>query len=408
MRKRYKASSLLHAVFACLLIALVCFGMLLLVSYNTLFQQQTLEKTQLQLTNNAAIEWQLSKVNLDQTETTQQSIFDDHIKTTIQTINWGFYKVIHAKTYYNQDTIHKSVLVGSMKTDNTALFVTDYDKIQSVAGKVKIIGDIAIPKARWNEKNMQGEKTEIHINGVTSPSKNKLPAINKKQQQLPKVFDYEVTLENLEENSVYVHSFDKETALLKVHNSHSLRGKKLKGNIIIEKSGTFLINKHMELEDVIIKADDVKIEAGFVGNIQVIAKNTVFIEDDVQLLYPSSIFIDKPNKLGTITIGENSVVMGSIILSGIPRKKASKSFIKIKKNAIIVGDLYCEGNLEITGKVYGSVYTNYLTTTIEKNTYKNMLMNVEINRSKLPKQFAGIPLMKTGTKKSTYEVIKEL
>lgn len=409
MLKQLKASSLLHAVFVCLLIALVCFGMLLLASYTSLFQQNALEKTQLQLTNDAALTWQLSKDIFSEEEAQPISIFNDEVQTHIKTLNWGFYNIVSAKTYHHQDTIQKAVLVGKVATDNTALYITDYDKIQSVAGNVTIVGDVNVPKARFEEKNMQGEKTVIRINGITMNSQDKLPEIKELTSKNPTIYDTEFSIANLSNQTVYVHSFDKKTALLKIQDTRILVGKKLKGNIIIEKSGMFIITKNMELEDVIVKADEVKIERGFTGNLQIIAKNTVYIEQEVQLNYPSSILIENPKDAATITIDKNSVVMGGIVLQNSNRKTAEKSLITIEKDAFIIGTIYCNGTLELQGKIYGSVYTDRWMTRVENAEYKNLLMNVEIDRSKLPETFVGISLFDSKTEKQTaYEVIKEL
>jgi hypothetical protein len=409
MLKQLKASSLLHAVFVCLLIALVCFGMLLLASYNSLFQHRTLEKAQLQLTNDAVLEWQLSKDILTQEETHPISVFNDDIQTSTKILDWGFYKIISAKTYYNQDTISKSILVGKITTDKTALFVTDYDKILSIAGKVTIVGDVKVPKARFEEKNMQGEKMSIRINGITTASQGKLPTLKKINSKFTNTFNNELSPENISNKDFYIHPFDKETAVLKIQNNHFLAGKKLKGNIIIEKYGTLVITKNMVLEDVIVKADEVKIESGFIGNLQIIAKNAVYIEENVQLSYPSSILIEASKNAANITIKKNSIVMGGIILTNATKKNAGKCLIKIDEEALIVGDIYCNGTLELHGKVYGSVYTDRLMTQLENAEYKNLLMNAEIDRSKLPDAFVGISLFGRKTeKKITYEVIKEL
>ncbi|MBC8756040.1 hypothetical protein H2O64_15285 [Kordia sp. YSTF-M3] len=409
MLKQLKASSLLHAVFACLLIALVCFGMLLLASYTSLFQHRALEKTQLQLTNDSALEWQLSKDIFNQEEVQSISVFNDDIETRTKTLDWGFYKIINTKTYHNQDTIRKSVLVGEITSDKTALYITDYDKIQSVAGSVKVIGAMSIPKARFNEKNMQGETTAIYINGITTPSEDKLPNLKDRNLKFSNSYDDEFSIDNISNKILYIHSFDKKTALLKIPDNRFLIGKKLKGNIIIEKLGTLVITKNMELEDVIIKADEIKIESGFTGNLQIIAKNTVYIEEGVQLKYPSSILIEKPKDAATITIEKNSVIMGGIVLQNSNRKTTEKSLIKIEEEALIVGVVYCAGTLELHGKIYGSVYTDRLMTHVENAEYKNLLMNVEIDRSKLPETFVGISLFDSKTEKKTaYEVVKEL
>ncbi|MFK7748479.1 MAG: hypothetical protein AB8B65_08820, partial [Kordia sp.] len=110
MQKKLKASSLLQAVFVCLLIGALCFGMLLMSSYNSLFQKRTLQKTQLQLTNDSAIQLMLSNISKIKDGAIKTNIFSDHIHTDSKVSDWGFYKVLCTKTYHKTDTIQKSIL----------------------------------------------------------------------------------------------------------------------------------------------------------------------------------------------------------------------------------------------------------------------------------------------------------
>ena len=133
--QKLNASSLLHAVFVCFLIATLCFGMILLSSYNTLFQKRTLQKTQLQLTNDAAVQLLLTDTTHVENGSVQTSIFSDHIQTDTNIFNWGFYKVASVKTYFKKDTIQKNMLIGKAVKPTTALFVTNYDKIVNNKGE---------------------------------------------------------------------------------------------------------------------------------------------------------------------------------------------------------------------------------------------------------------------------------
>lgn len=407
MWSKLKASSLLHVVFVCLLIALLCFGMILLSGYSSLFQKRNVQKIQLQLTNDAAVLSSLSKVEAIQKNPIKSSLFDDSSISVVNIRNWGFYKILTSKTIHAKDTVFKSILIGKKTTDKTALYVTDYDKELNVAGTVKIKGNIIVPKGITKDKNIIGEQTNIKINGITKPSSGKLPTLRK----LPESEFLEelemVDLQTILEKQNYIHPFNKKTQLLKVSNSSFLQNKQLKGNIIIDCKGTFVIKDNMMLEDVIVKANTVTIESGFIGNIQIIAKKSVVLEDDVQLAYPSSILIEKPKDSSKVIIGKNSKLIGGIVLQNTNYKTAAKAKILINEDATVIGAIYCYGSLDLKGKVYGNVYTDRLITKTKETSYSNVLMNTEIDISKLPVNFIGIPLFEESlTKKQAYEIIK--
>jgi cytoskeletal protein CcmA (bactofilin family) len=407
MPKKLKASSLMHAVFVCFLIAAVCFGMLMLSSYTTLFQKRTVQVKQLQLTNDAAIQLAVSKIPTLENGSTTTSVFDDHILTNTKIMDWGFYKVICAKTYFKQDTIQRTILLGKATKSNTALYVTNYDKIVNVAGNVSITGNIKVPKGILDKKNMKGEQTNISIQGTQEKSENLLPRLRKLNTDMIPNSATELSVTSLEKEKVYVNSFDQNTQVLNTNSLSFLAGKKLKGNIMIQSNGILVLKANMQLEDIIIKAKKVIVEKGFRGNVQIIAENGVTVAAKVQLLYPSSILIQQPKNAANVTIGKESVLMGGIVMTNSDHRTALKSMVAIDENSTIVGDIYCHGALELKGNVYGSVYADRLLTKTDESSYANLLMNATIDLSKLPENFIGIPLFED-KKVIRYETVKEL
>ena len=404
--QKLKASSLLQAVFVCFLIATLCFGIILLSSYNSLFQKRILQKTQLQLTNDSAIALLLSNIK---NESSQTSIFSNHINTNTNIKDWGFYKILSAKTYDKKDTIRKSILVGKTIKPTTALYVTNYDKIVNVAGTVTITGDVFVPKGLLEKRNLFGEQTTITIQGAQKEAENQLPKLRAIHTNFIPEFAANISVEQLEKEAIYVRSFDKETQVCHTNNLSFLEGKIVKGNIIFQSNGTLILNKHMQLEDVIINAKNVVIQSGFRGTVQIVASSSVVLEDNVQLAYPSSILVQHPTNVASVTIGKESVVIGGIIVNNATRTSALESLVAIGENALIVGAVYCYGTLELKGKVYGSVFADRLLTKTKETSYANLLMDTEIDVSKLPENFVGIPLFEsTNEDKNIYETVKEL
>ncbi len=409
MLKTLKASSLLQAVFVCLLIATLCFGMILLSSYNSLFQKKALQKTQLQLTNDSALQLILSKIPEIENGSIKTNVFADHITTNTKIYDWGFYKVACAKTYHKRDTVQKSILIGEAIKPTTALYVSNYDKILNVAGNINITGTIHVPKGMLEKRNMYGERTNVTIKGIQKTSEDRLPRLRKININIIPESASMLTIEAIGKENTYVRTFDKSTQVITTNELSFLEGKTIKGNIIFKSNGTLTLKRSMKLEDVIIKAKKVVVEEGFSGNVQIIASTAVIIEDHVQLKYPSSILIQQPKDSAKVVIGKESVLIGGIILNNSNHKTALKSKVSIDNKATVVGTIYCYGALELKGNVYGSVYADRLYTKTNEATYTNLLMDTEIDTSKLPENFIGIPLFDTDKRHATiYETVKEL
>lgn len=64
--------------------------------------------------------------------------------------------------------------------------------------------------------------------------------------------------------------------------------------------------------------------------------------------------------------------------------------VYIDKNASVIGELYCEGNLELKGNIAGTVYTHLFVARERGTTYINHLYDGTINCSQLNKMFAGL------------------
>src|SRR5690606_12628712 len=87
-------------------------------------------------------------------------------------------------------------------------------------------------------------------------------------------------------DSLYINSFH--NVIEPLHTtSQDLKSKSIKGNYIFISKDTINIDKSSYLEDVILVAPVIRIEDGFVGNLQAFASKTIEIGSNVMLNYPS-------------------------------------------------------------------------------------------------------------------------
>ena len=145
----------------------------------------------------------------------------------------------------------------------------------------------------------------------------------------------------------------------------------------------------------------------------------IHVNENCHLAYPSALVLLNKQQQNTnsnnkdkvlIQIDANSSVKG-VVLFEQESLKTSINFtpqIKISKNSIVTGDVYCNKNLELLGTVYGSVYTSSFITLQFGSTYTNHIYHGVINSDKLPKQFCGLSFKNPKLKSCKMGLLKRL
>ncbi|GGD07680.1 hypothetical protein GCM10011368_07040 [Hyunsoonleella pacifica] len=335
-------------------------------------------------------------------------VFDDNLPSHIQKKHWGFYNIIVCKTGFRNDTVSKIALVGEKdySQNKLALYVTDYDKPLKLSGNTKILGQIKVPNAKTETAYINGQKgNNIKLKGKQLKSLDKLPKIEKNiivdvSQLQP------ISLQHFDKNAIVVNGFDAPTKVIGSAENIAFNNITCKGNVILSAKHKITISNTAHLEDVIISAPFVHITNGFRGNIQIIARDSVKIDENVQLQYPSSIYIKNDAK-ATVRLGKNSTIAGGIVIDGNTFRGSTDHYLHIEENATVIGTIYCFGSTELKGSVIGSVYTDKFYLKTETSTYENVVLNGVINRDSLPENFIDIPLFNSNTDKRRYAVIKK-
>jgi hypothetical protein len=140
--------------------------------------------------------------------------------------------------------------------------------------------------------------------------------------------------------------------------------------------------------------------------IQVISKAGITIEGAI-LLYPAAVVSYDKNvrKEGSKIEIRNSVINGSVVMINTsPDEISGGGLISIDEYSKVHGFIYSTENTEIRGKITGCVYTYSTRYYYEPTLYINWLVNAQINRNALDKQFLfPVGIIETGS----YGVVRE-
>lgn len=405
-----KASAMAYAIFIFVIIGISCYSFVLLGSVSQLHHTILTTQRELIRTNTLAEKYylaQLSNNNIKNSSSTQD-VLNNGMMSQYKVTSWGAFKILKTTTHFKQDTTTRLTMVGQHHNYNTALYLTNYDKPLRLAGKASIRGHVAVPNGilKTGYINDQAFKKVNFKSGKITTSKPRLPKCNTHFNSNT-VNNSIVILDTLE-TPVLHHPFSKETVVLST-TQKQLYKVHLKGNIKLRATDSLYINGNCELEDIIIEAPKVVFGKGFKGTVQVFAKEHVSLNKNVTLLYPSCIYIKNANAAKTIvTLNENSKLIGGLVINDEEYVGNTLRLITVEKDAEIIGNVYCNGSLDLKGKITGSVFVDrfYLKTTA--GIYENYIKDGQINALELPKIFVGVPLFNSTSTNTNYETIKYL
>jgi hypothetical protein len=307
---------------------------------------------------------------------------------SIRKYTWGLMDVISVQAKHRGQRRNKTALLGYRPADSlkTALYLSNSESALHISGETRIKGNVFLPEAGVKRAYIAGASYfgDSLIYGKQFLSEKNLPlSIDAKGwdalEQLP--------VNEIPELEVIENSFADSTMILTDFAEIYLEEITLKGNILISSDTLVEIHPTAVLEDVIVKAPVIRVKKGTNISAQLLAADTLIIEEDCVLHYPSVIAV-RSEKRGFITIAGNSKVYGDLWYKSSEDPGKTSIDVNIDKEASLTGRLMTEqGNLQLRGKVTGEVYAEDFILHHPVGIYKNHLLSVQIDRRALWKPY---------------------
>ena len=405
-----KASALFYAIVVALIIALIS-SSLILFSYFNRLQFQSLQLQEKVLLN-ASSGINLMLANGPSFPLNKKHLIDLYGDETDSLLlwkkQWGAFEIAVSKAFFKEHESIKVAQVGANIHDDPqiALYLTDLDKPLSLCGKTMIKGICYLPKAGVKRAYIEGQSFigDHLINGEVKESAPSLPEANKELLEsnlgyFSKQFEENDSIIFIEEQEVkdsVVHSFMQPTLLLYSDSKIILKKKYYLGNLRIVSSHSVYISADSHLKDVLIYAPHVEIEGGFSGNVQVFATDSIRIGKKCFLDYPSVIALVRTNKSPdnmTLIVDEETTLSGVLLGYQESINNKMQLIMTIGKDAVIKGQVYAKGYVELKGRIFGSLTCHKFILSTPSSVYENHLLNATIDYSGLSPYFAGVSLV---------------
>ncbi|MDP1803214.1 MAG: hypothetical protein Q8L81_17765 [Bacteroidota bacterium] len=413
---KLKGGALYISLIICIVIGVTLSVFILIANFNqrTVAAQLLLTQLQFNLTTGLSIA-QSSNFAYSNNNNIWQQINEDSIK--IKKIQWGAFESITVETKNRRQHLEQSGLYGIQASKDSALIIKEKTRPLGITGKLKFNGYCYLSKFGFKPAYIAGES--FSGDGQLSYFSRTAP------YEIPRVKDdlinglknciarFEPNTDSLisELPPILTNSFSSKTSILQC-GSLNLSNYQLSGNIKIVGTNRIIIEKNNVLNNILVVANKVLIKKGFIGTIHIIASDSIILEEDCVLDYPSSLTVlnqnaKSPNMKG-IFLSKNCKVNGSVIAVNDDKiiiPNASKVMVKLNKDCEIYGLLYSSNYAHIQGKIFGTIYCDTPMLLAATSAYENHLMDCELDSRTYASSLVIPQIFKTNT---AYKCCKSL
>lgn len=388
--RKLKGGALYIALIICVVIGIILSAFILIAHYNQrqVYIQTAYNQLMWDIKSGFNVAQSLNFSEGLNNHWQKQEFNGDSIK--IKKLQWGTYDLIIVETKNRHHYIKQAGLFGAYSASDTAMMVADIGRPVSLSGKIKFNGYCYFPKSGYKAAYIEGESfnPEGNINSFIKQAPSEIPGI---KEQFKKNIQRSISELNPETDSLIGdistninNSFSSKTAVFK-STQLDLKNILLSNNIKLIVSGKVTIDNSSLLNNILIIAEKVIIRKGFKGSLHVIATDSIIIEKECVLEYPSSLTVlsneTKDQNLKGVFIAEKSIVKGSILAFNSGQGN-SKMIISLGKECEVYGLIYSSQYGNIQGKIFGNLYCEKFLFQSPSAVYENHILNCEADSRK--------------------------
>ncbi len=405
---RVKAGALQLTTFIVVVIALLLSAFIILLHTHNTFKAQTSFVIETISNADKGIHYALQNT-LQLNDTTLVNLHDEGYKTLkVHRDLWGVFEKIVVVSSIKNKTFKKIALAGASQpnVNRTALYLEEQNRPLVVVGNTKIQGDVYLPKQGVRTGNISGHsyygnqliygntKASQSLPKVQDEIVNQIATINKKYSHA----DANQFLD-LSTKSTYLNSFYKPLQVIYSRETILLSEVALTGHILVQSETKIIVDATSNLKDVVLIAPIIQIKNNTEGVFQAIATKAITVGNHCKLNYPTALILEEKAQAKTnntsnhkdspfIKIKKGSKIKGSVMYLG--STKNYKAQILIDEKATIIGEVYCNRNIELLGNVYGTVFTSGFVANQSGSVYQNHIYNGKIMVDNLADEYVGL------------------
>ena len=385
-----RASALSYAIVFILLVGLICSSLIFINAAQKKIEFHYTTDEHLLLDSYSALQFGIQTLEAGDSTLLVHPFGDTSV---VKCLNWGGLSVFSTRTFKFNKEKRRSVVVGFTGKNKTCLFLPGNSGGLKIAGNTVLEGDIVVPNKQIETAYLSGKfftGNKLYSGDLLDGS-TQLPELNHATLD----FNYKTLITGLKPLTFHPldsnYSFQQQTSYYQSVTPLIL-DKNISGNVIIHSFDSIFVSSKSKLNNVILIAPKIRFESGFKGSVQAIATQSICLEKNVQLNFPSYLLLNEVDQSfqGTqphIIVEEESSVLGGILITLQQFNSQFPPLLRTSTNCTIAGIVYNMGVSEISGNFIGSVYSNSFRLNYG-GQYTNHLMDVMISSKRLPANFS--------------------
>lgn len=301
---------------------------------------------------------------------------------------WGLYEVVTVETADGRAARSGIFGLRQPHADDCVLWYRNDNGTVTLTGRSHIGGVAYLPDNGLIYGQMQSvffDGERLPLGNIRKSGETMIPAGDEAMRLITELFalGYEVGAGLPDSLTV---SFRRDEA--EIMSTAEIYDNYLAGQIIIT-GGQVAIRSDAELWDVIVVADEIRVEDGFRGSVQLFARDSVLVGRNVELAHPSGIYAEK-----YAALGDGSEVNGYLIVNYAGEEQIMQPVCRKSRLARVRGLFYCSGIAQFQGITSGSAYLWRSIYYSPQGYYSDFLYDVtllENRETAYPFWFAGAP-----------------
>jgi hypothetical protein len=166
------------------------------------------------------------------------------------------------------------------------------------------------------------------------------------------------------------------------------------GQVVIVSSQRLTVEATSRLDNVLLVAPTIIVKAGFQGRVQLLARDTVLVEENCRLAYPSAACAYGDEKLALVSLGAGTRLQGvAIAATAVP---SLLGVVRLTPTTTVEGQIFSTGVVENCGTVRGPLMCRRLMYHSIGSYFENCLVNCTLDRAALPPAFLSTRLLNPG------------
>lgn len=286
---------------------------------------------------------------------------DQRDSVRLRRMEWGMYDVLavvaHRGAHRQLKTVMSAMLSDSLH--QSSLYLSQSAAPLIVAGDTRLSGTVYVPDGAIRPGAVGGKYfTGKRLLDGTRKTSGGLPELRPGLEERMLRFVSPEQLDRLGwpatdriPDSLYRSFVDETPSLFRSSGPIDIASD-LSGMILIQSSEKITVKEEAKLRNVILLAPVVVVESGFSGKLQVIATQSILIEKEVHLEYPSALVLRPLEGEAKIELGDSTLIQGDILIERNP-KNEREGILVMRPGSRLQGYAHVDGGAQVSGSVEG-------------------------------------------------------